>query len=73
MSDNDLKVEVYWADLPLHLAARYAADRAVYWETTRLPIMHAFSYTPDDYWDLTVAEHADMCTYLGLEKDDADG
>jgi hypothetical protein len=60
-------VEVLWADLPLWLARGYTADHGAWWSKTRLPILHAFHLTPDEYEQLTVADHAEMVTYLGLE------
>jgi hypothetical protein len=59
-------IEVLVADLPLWLARDYTDDRGEWWKKTRLPIMAAFRLSPDDYWDLTVLDHAEMAAYLKL-------
>jgi len=60
-------VEVLWADLPIYVARGYTADRGAWWSKTRLPILQAFRLTPDEYELLSVADHAEMAAYLGLE------
>ncbi len=59
-------VEVLWADLPLWLARRHTIDAGAWWTKTMPPILQAFHLSLDDYWDLTVADHAQLAAHLKL-------
>ena len=64
--DADLQVLVYWNDLTLWQAAKYAADREDYWRSTMWVIRQAMSLSDDEFWNLTVSDHADLVAHLGL-------
>jgi hypothetical protein len=36
-------------------------------------VLQAFHLSLDDYWDLTVADHAQLALHLGLTPEPADG
>lgn len=59
-------VEVFWADLTLWQAGKYASDLQSWWEQTKLPIRRTFAMSESDYWDTLVSDHAAMCKMLGL-------
>jgi hypothetical protein len=66
--DPDRQVVVYWADLTLWQASKYALDRETYWVETMLPIRATFGMSHSAYWDMTVTDHADMVTFLGIDE-----
>lgn len=63
-------VEVLLLDLTLSQAHDYLPQRASWWDTTELPVRHAFHMGGDEYWAMTVAEHAAIAQYLHLEDTD---
>jgi len=63
--DPEYQVVVYWGDLTLWQAAKYVADKEAYWLETELPVRDRFKMSSDDYWSMTVADHARMVEYLG--------
>jgi hypothetical protein len=71
--DPDEKVVVYWADLPCHIAARYATDGENWWADTQPALMERFSIPPSEYWDMTVADHGRLIEYVdGFTKPEDD-
>lgn len=66
-------VQVLWADLPLWLARRHTEDNGRWWEQTMPAVLASFHLSLDDYWDLTVADHAQFTAHLGLTPEAADG
>lgn len=66
--DSPLWINVLAADLTLNQASAYLTDRDGWFKATQLPIMHEFGYTPDEYWVLTVEDHARMVAFLQLEQ-----
>lgn len=62
--DPDVQVVVYWADLTLWQAGKYLADRESFFLDTELPIRERFAVASEDYWNMTVADHARMVAYL---------
>ncbi len=63
--DDDTQVVVYWADLTLWQASKYLADRESFFLDTELPIRERFSLSTDDYWAMTVSDHARMVEHIG--------
>lgn len=63
--DPDLQVVVYWADLTLWQASKYLADREAFFLETELGIRERFSMSSDDYWNMTVSDHARMVEHIG--------
>ena len=62
--DPDTQVVVYWADLTLWQASKYVADGDAYWTETEMRVRDRFKLSTDDYWDMTVADHARMVAYI---------
>jgi hypothetical protein len=57
-------VRIPVADATLN-EARQVVDDVSLFEKTRLPILHAFPQLSfDDYWELTVREHAELMVFL---------
>jgi hypothetical protein len=53
--------------------ARELVEDPSFWEETRLPILYRYAIRPDEYWDLTVSQHAELHHYLVIRGDiDAD-
>lgn len=65
--DPSLQVVVWWNDLTLWQASKYAADRETFWRSTMWPIRQTMSMSDDAYWNLTVADHAELLEHLKLE------
>jgi hypothetical protein len=63
-------VEVLAVDLTLMQARDYLPAQAARWTSSELAIRHAFHFTADQYWQLTVAEHGEMLRFLNLEGSD---
>jgi hypothetical protein len=59
--------EVLVLDLTLTQARDYLPAQSHLWEATELGVRYGFRLTADQYWQLTVAEHAAMVAFLGLE------
>lgn len=61
------RIQVLVADLPLWLAKRYTLDVGAWWDQTMPRLMQAYHLSIDDYWDLTVADHAALAAAIGLQ------
>lgn len=59
------QVVVYWADMTLWQAVKYADDGDTYWTETELAVRDRFKLSTDDYWNMTVSDHARMVAYIG--------